>query len=65
MPRNAQFWVSKPEGAWLLATGLFVGRSRFPHRKGVEPPWGAPTYDFAKFSKKLYEIEEIEKYPPV
>ena len=23
------------------------------------PPGGAPTYDFAKFSKKLHEIEKI------
>ena len=30
----------------------------FPVERGVNPP-GAPTYDFAKFSKKLHEIEKI------
>ena len=25
----------------------------------ANPPWGVPTYDFAKFSEKLHEIEKI------
>ena len=37
------------------------GGSRIPVVVGADPAgWGgAPTYDFAKFSKILYEIEEI------
>ena len=42
------------------------GGSRIPRRRGRQPSggrglwgWGAPTYDFAKFSKKLHEIEKI------
>ena len=30
----------------------------FPE-EGVPTPRGAPTYDFAKFSQKLHEIERI------
>ena len=26
---------------------------------GANPPGGAPTYDFAKFHKKLHEVEKI------
>ena len=26
---------------------------------GANPPGGVPTYDFAKFRKKLHEIEKI------
>ena len=32
---------------------------RFPVEGGTNHPWGAPTYEFAKFSKKLHEIEKI------
>ena len=31
----------------------------FPVGGGANPPGGAPTYDFAKFRKKLHEIEKI------
>ena len=31
----------------------------FPVGGGADPLGGAPTYDFVKFSKKLYEIEKI------
>ena len=31
----------------------------FPRGGGANPPGGAPTYDFAKFSQKLHEIERI------
>ena len=34
------------------------GGSKIPSRRGADFP-GAPTYDFAKFSKKLIEIEKI------
>ena len=34
------------------------GGYRIPHRRGCQPYRG-PTYDFAKFSKKLHEIEKI------
>ena len=36
------------------------GGSRIPHRRGHQPSrGGAPTYDFAKISEKLHEIEKI------
>ena len=31
----------------------------FPIGGGGNPPWGAPTYDFAKFCEKLHEIDKI------
>ena len=31
----------------------------FPRGGGANPPSGAPTYDFAKFFRKLHEIERI------
>ena len=31
----------------------------FPRGGGANCPGGAPTYDFAKFSQKLHEIERI------
>ena len=33
------------------------GGSRIPGRRGRRP-WGAPTYNFVKFSQKLHEIEK-------
>ena len=35
------------------------GGSRIFPRRGRQLPRGAPTYDFAKFSQKLHEIERI------
>ena len=35
------------------------GGSRIPRRRGRQPSGGAPTYEIAKFSKKLHEIEKI------
>ena len=35
------------------------GGSKIPCRRGADPPGGAPTYDFVKFSRKLHEIEKI------
>ena len=35
-----------------------VGDPGFPRAGSVNPP-GAPTYNFAKFSQKLHEIERI------
>ena len=35
------------------------GGSRFSGGRGVNPPGGAPTYDFAKFSQNLHEVERI------
>ena len=40
---------------WTSTTGVNTG---FPIGGGAKPP-GGPTYDFAKFSKKLHEIEKI------
>ena len=31
----------------------------FPREGGANSPGGAPTYDFAKISQKLHEIERI------
>ena len=31
----------------------------FPRGGSANSPWGVPTYDFAKFSQKLHEIERI------
>ena len=31
----------------------------FPRGEGANSPGGAPTYNFAKFSQKLHEIERI------
>ena len=31
----------------------------FPEERAPTPPGGGPTYDFAKFSPKLHEIERI------
>ena len=31
----------------------------FPRGGGANSPGGVPTYDFAKFSQKLHEIEKI------
>ena len=31
----------------------------FPRGGGANSPGGAPTYDFAKFSQKMHEIERI------
>ena len=38
---------------------LVSGGSRISPRRGCQLPRGAPTYDFAKFSQKLHEIERI------
>ena len=35
------------------------GGSRISPRRGCQLPGGEPTYDFAKFSQKLNEIEKI------
>ena len=38
---------------------LFRGGYRIPCRRGCQPFRATPRYDFAKFSKKLHEIEKI------
>ena len=39
---------------------LIRGGSRIPRRRGHQSSrMGAPTYDFAKISEKLHEIEKI------
>ena len=37
----------------------YSGGSRISPRRGCQLPGGAPTYEFAKFSQKLHEIERI------
>ena len=42
-------------------TDLISSVSRISPRRGHQLPGvGAPTYDFAKFSQKLHEIERIQ-----
>ena len=38
---------------------LAVADPGLPRGGGANSPGGAPTYDFAKFSQKLHEIERI------
>ena len=38
---------------------MSVADPGFPRGGGANSPGGAPTYDFAKFSQKLHEIERI------
>ena len=38
---------------------ISVADPGFPRGGGANSPGGAPTYDFAKFSQKLHEIERI------
>ena len=38
---------------------LSRGGLRIPRRRGRQPGDGAQAYDFAKISKKLYEIKKI------
>ena len=38
---------------------MISGGSRISPRRGHQLSRGAPTYDFAKFSQKLHEIESI------
>ena len=42
----------------LICT-LSVADPGFPRGGGTNPPGEAPTYNFAKFSQKLHEIERI------
>ena len=41
------------------AQTFISGGSRISPRRGSQLRRGAPTYDFAKFSQKLHEIERI------
>ena len=41
------------------AQTFISGGSRISPRRGPQLRRGAPTYDFAKFSQKLHEIERI------
>ena len=42
-----------------FSSGLWQWRIQDFPRQGCQLPRGAPTYDFAKFSRKLHEIERI------
>ena len=48
---------------WNNAQGMIVTSAvadlGFPRGGSANFPGGAPTYDFAKFSQKLHEIERI------
>ena len=44
---------------YSIRVSLLSGGSRISPRRGRQLPGGAPTYDFAKFSQKLHEIERI------
>ena len=49
-------WSPMVLADYLLRT---VADPGFPRGGGANSPGGAPTYDFAKFSQKLHEIERI------
>ena len=55
--RNVMFLNVKCEHSDLVS--LPVADPGFPRGGGANSPWGVPTYDFAKFSQKLHEIERI------
>ena len=42
-----------------LVHSIAVADLGFPRGGGANSPGGAPTYEFAKFSQKLHEIERI------
>ena len=44
---------------WSIHSIQISGGSRISPRRGRQLSRGAPTYDFAKFSQKLHEIEII------
>ena len=52
---NCQHTENRSNGEMLDITGADPG---FPVGRGLDPP-GVLTYDFAKISKKLHEIENI------
>ena len=55
-------FLAKHWSVWRLNLELETevsGKSRISPRWGANPPGGAPTYDFAKFSQKLHEIERV------
>ena len=47
------------ETCWAITLGPQWRIQDFPEVGGDNSPGEAPTYDFAKFSQKLYEIESI------
>ena len=44
---------------WSNSFLIAVADPGFPRGGGANSPGGAPTYDFAKISQKLHEIERI------
>ena len=46
-------------GGLCYCNSFTVADPGFPRGGGTNSPGGAPTYDFAKFSRKLHEIERI------
>ena len=42
-----------------ISLSMSVAVPGFPRGGGANSPGWAPTYDFAKFSQKLHEIERI------
>ena len=65
--RSQHAWLSaqnnyqqKPQRArFILVLQISRGGSRIPRRRGRQPSGGAPTYEIAKFSETLHEIEKI------
>ena len=49
----------KNDGLSFMYFNWSVADPGFPRGGGANSPGGAPTYDFAKFSQKLHEIERI------
>ena len=63
MIRNMYMWCLTHRGTMCVgvvhACPTSVADPGFPRGGGANSPGGAPTYDFAKFSQKLHEIERI------
>ena len=47
------------EGSHCMVMVMVSGGSRIFLRRGCQLSRGVPTYEFAKFSQKLHEIERI------
>ena len=57
-PELTSFGRARCKTTHILCT-ISVADPGFPRGGGANSPGGAPTYNFAKFSPKLHEIERI------
>ena len=57
LPQRWDSWWAGWSGGWITAVGR--GGSRILRRRGSLPCRSWPTYEFAKISRKMQEIEKI------